>query len=76
MMRIKLDYNHLLQQIDDVLSASRSKVVKENAFGISVGLQLLTSYIKQIAERAVELEDDVLIGLLLDLCVLKKEDAE
>ena len=73
-MRIKLDYNNLLRQIDDVLSSSRSKVVKENAFGISVGLQLLSSYIKQIAERAVELEDDVLIDLLLDLCVLKKED--
>ena len=72
-MRIKLDYNNLLQRIDDVLSRSRSKVVKENAFGISVGLNLLSSYIEQIAKRAVELDDDVLIGLLLDLCVLKKE---
>lgn len=73
-MRIKLDYNNLLRQIDDVLSNSRSKLVKENAFGICVGLQLLTSYIKQIAERALELEDDVLIGLLLDLHVIKKEE--
>ena len=73
-MRIKLDYNNLLRQIDDVLSSSRSKVVKENAFGISVGLQLLSSYLKNIAERAVELDDEVLIGLLLDLCILKKED--
>ena len=75
-MRIKLDYNNLLQQIDEVLCTNRSKIVKENVFGIGVGLQLLTSYIRQIAERAMELEDDVLIGLLLDLCVLKKEDAE
>lgn len=75
-MRIKLDYNNLLQQIDNVLSSSRSKVVKENAFGISVGLNLLSSYIRQIAERAVELDDDVLIGLMLDLHVIKKEDKE
>ena len=75
-MRIKLDYNNLLRQIDEVLSVSRSKVVKENAFGISVGLNLLSNYIQQIAERAVELDDDVLIGLLLDLHVLKKEDEE
>ena len=73
-MRIKLDYNNLLRQIDEVLSVSRSKVVKENAFGISVGLQLLSSYLKQIAERAVELDDEVLIGLLIDLCILKKEE--
>lgn len=75
-MRIKLDYNNLMKQIDDVLSASRSKVVKENAFGISVGLNLLSSYIQQIAERAVELNDDVLIGLLLDLHVIKEEGEE
>lgn len=72
-MRVKLDYNNLLQQIDDVLSASRSKVAKENALGISVGLQILSTYIKSIAERAIEIEDDVLIGLLLDLGVLKEE---
>ena len=76
MMRIKLDYNNLLKQIDSVLSASRSKAVKENAFGISIGLNLLSSYIQKIAERAVELDDDVLIGLLLDLHVIKKEDEE
>lgn len=73
-MRIKLDYNNLLQRIDDVLSSSRSKVVKENAFGISVGLTLLSSYIRQIAERSVELDDDVLIGLMTDLHVIKKEN--
>lgn len=73
-MRIKLDYNNLLRQIDDALSNSRSKVVKENAFGITVGLELLSSYLKNIAERAVELDDEVLIGLLLDLCILKKEE--
>ena len=75
-MQVKLDYNNLLQQIDGVLSASRSKVVKENAFGISTGLNLLSSYIQQIAERAIELNDDVLIGLLLDLHVIKKENEE
>ena len=65
-----------MKRIDDVLSASRSKVVKENAFGISVGLNLLSSYIQQIAERAVELNDDVLIGLMLDLHVIREGDEE
>ena len=72
--RMKLDYNHLLEIIGDTLSNSRSKKVKENAFGIEIGLNLLTSYLKQIAERALELNDEVLIGLLLDMMVLKEND--
>lgn len=73
-MRIKLDYNNLMERIDMVLSRSRSKIVREEALGISYGLSILSSYIEKIAIRAIELEDDFLIGLLLDLNVLKKEE--
>lgn len=75
-MRVKLNYNDLLQRIDDVLCRSESEIAEENAFGISVGLQLLSCYLKNIAERAIELDDEVLIGLLTDLCVLKTEKEE
>lgn len=73
-MRIKLDYNNLMERIDMVLSRSRSKIVREEAFGIAHGLSILSSYIEKIAIRAIELEDDFLIGLLLDLNVIKKEE--
>lgn len=72
--RMKLDYNNLLRQIDEVMSISRSKLARENGFGIAVGLSLLTSYMKQIAERAIELNDDVLLGLLLDLHIISKNE--
>ena len=72
--RMKLDYNHLLEIIEDTLSNNRSKKVKENAFGIEIGLNLLTSYLKQIAERALELNDEVLIDLLLNMMILKEND--
>lgn len=74
--RMKLDYNHLLENIEYVFQKSKSKVVKDNAFGIEVGLNLLSSYLKQIAERAIELNDEHLIDLLIDMHILKKDGAE
>ena len=71
-MRVKLDYNHLMEEIDDFLTG-KSEDDDKLVFGIGMGLNLLTSYIKNIAERAIELNDDVLIDLLKDLCVLKEK---
>lgn len=72
-MRMKLDYNNLLPTIDRTLSESRSRTVKANAFGIAVGLELLSGYLRDIAERAIELEDDNLIELCVGMGVLKQE---
>lgn len=72
-MRMKLNINHLYELIEEVISNSRSKIARENGFGIAVGLDTLSFYLRQIAERAIELNDDVLIDLLLDLHVLKEE---
>lgn len=69
-----MDINNWVRQVDEVLSNSRSKIIRENGYGISVGLGLLLSYLKEIANRAVELQDEKLIEILLDLHVLKKED--
>lgn len=72
--RMKMDINNWVRQVDDVLSNSRSKIVRENRYGISIGMDLLLSYLKDIVERAIELNDEKLIEILLDLHVLKKED--
>lgn len=76
--RMKMDINNWFRLVNEVISNSRSKIARENGFGISIGMELLTSYLRQIAERAIELNDDVLIDLLLDLHVLKegKEDGK
>lgn len=71
--RMKIDINNWVRQVDDVLSNSRSKIVRENRFGISIGLDLLLLYLKEIAERAIELNDDKLIEILVALCVLKED---
>ena len=59
--RMKMDINNWVRQVDDVLSNSRSKIVRENGYGISIGLDLLLSYLREIAERAIELQDEKLI---------------
>lgn len=76
--RMKMDINNWFRMVEEVISNSRSKIARENGFGIAIGMELLTSYLRQIAERAIELNDDVLIDLLLDLHVLKegKEDGK
>ncbi len=71
--RVKLDINNLFREIDDLLSKIEEETLEKTVFGVGVGLELLISYLRQIATRAIELNDDVLIGLLLDLHVLKKE---
>lgn len=70
--RVKLDYNHLMEQIDGFL-ADNAEDNDTLVFGIAMGLELLSAYIKNIAERAIELNDVVLIELLKDLCILKEK---
>lgn len=68
--RMKLDYNHLMQQIVDFLNENNTEQNELSTLGISIGLELLEAYMKNIAERVIVLNDDVLIDLLKDLCIL------
>lgn len=72
--RMKMDINNWGRQVNDILSNSRSKIVREKRYRVSIGLDLLLAYLKEIAERAVELQDEKLIEILIDLHVLKQVD--
>ena len=72
--RIKLDYNHLMQQIVDFLNENSTEENKRFVWGLGIGLEILEAYMKNIAERVIELNDDVLIGLLKDLCILVENE--
>lgn len=74
--RVKLDYNHLMEQIDDFLNQSATEDNERIVFGIGMGLNLLQAYLKNIAERAIEINDDVLIGLLKDFCVVIEKESD
>ena len=72
--RTKLDYNHLMQQIVDFLNENSTEENERFVWGLGIGLELLEAYMKNIAERVIELNDDVLIGLLKDLCILVENE--
>lgn len=72
--RMKIDINNWVKQIDYVLLNSRSKIVRENGYGISIGLDLILSYLRKIADRAIELKDEELLEILKDMHVLKEEE--
>ena len=70
--RMKLDYNHLMEIIDDFLDKGSTEETERDIFAIGMGLNLLTAYLKDIAERTLEINDEVLIELLKDLYILKE----
>lgn len=72
--RMKLDYNNLMRQIDDILGAEHIEYVQNNGYGVAIGLQLLSGYIKDIAEYALKTENDYLIKWCLDLHILKEDE--
>lgn len=72
--KIKMDITNWIRLVIEVILKSRSKIVIENRFAISVGLELLLEYLEDIAERAIELDDKQLIDIILDLGVLKQEE--
>ena len=74
--RVKLDYNNLIKSICDILSKSGSISVIQKRFGIGIGLNLLTQNLQKIAERVIELKDDVLLEILLDMDVIKRSKQE
>lgn len=72
--RMKMDINNLIRHIDEVISNSRSKIARENGYGISIGLDLLISYLKEIGQLAIDQNNQELIEILLDMHVLRSEE--
>lgn len=68
--RMKLDYNNLLREIMEILTESEDEFVKSNAFGIGIGLELLTGYLKDIATLAIERNDAELLELCKGLLIV------
>lgn len=78
-MKMKLDYNNLMRMIVEVLNTENkseeeiAEMVKDNAFGISIGLELLTSYMKDIAALAIERNDKELLEICKSLLIVTEK---
>lgn len=78
-MKMKLDYNNLMRMIVEVLNTENkseeeiAEAVKDNAFGICIGLELLTSYMKDIATLAIDRNDKELLEICKSLLIITEE---
>ncbi len=79
--KMKLDYNNLMRLIVEMLNTVVSEdpetvflAVKDNAFGISIGLELLTSYLKDIALLAIKRNDAELLELCKGLLIVEETE--
>lgn len=70
---MKLDFNNLIRLIDETLSADDIEAVHNNAFGIAIGLELLQSYLKDIAQHAIDTEDEFLIEWCKGLLIVREK---
>lgn len=73
-MRVKMDINKLADTIIDALNSSKSRYVKENGIGIVFGLNLFLQYLREITQRAIEIDDAVILSALLNIGALLPDD--
>ena len=75
--QMKLNYNGFIEHITDVLAAEDIETVQNEAWSIEIGIQLLDGYMKQIAKRAIETQDEFLVEWCKQLCIIVEvEEAE
>lgn len=75
-VRVKMDINNLADKIIDALNSSRSRYVKENGIGIEFGLNLLFQYLREITQRAIDIDDAVILSDLLNIGALIPDSKE
>ena len=75
-MRVKMDITVLADKIIDALNSSKSRYVKENGIGIEFGLNLLLQYLQEITERAIQIDDAIILSDLLNIGALIPDDEQ
>lgn len=75
-IRVKMDICKLANKIIDALNSSRSRYVKENGIGIEIGLNMLLQYLQEITQRAIDIDDAVILSDLLNIGALIPDSKE
>ena len=74
--KLQLDYNNLVRQILDLLNNSDDETVREGAYYVGIGLELLTSYLKDVATLAIEQNNQELLDICKALWIVTQEGGE
>ena len=71
-MLMKMDYNNFVRLVDETLGDQDGL----NAYYIGVGFNLLTAYLRRLAEIAIERNDAEIHALCKDLEILREKERE
>ena len=74
--QMKLNYNSFIEHIADVLASEDIETVRNDAWSIEVGLQLLNGYMEQLVKRAIETQDEFLIEWCKNLMIVTESEEE
>ena len=74
--QMKLNYNGFVEHLIEVLGSESIEAVRDEAWSIEVGVQLLNGYMNQLAERAIETQDEFLIEWCKNLMIVVEDGAE
>lgn len=74
MHRMKIKYENLMTQIEEVLNADDIEYVHENAFGIATGLEISCGHLIELGQHAIDTNDEFLQQWCLDMGILKEDD--
>ena len=75
-MRVKMDLNVLEGKIIEVINRSKSKFCQGEGTGIVVGLDILNSYLAEVAKRVIKIDDPILLYDLMQIGVIKPDNEE
>lgn len=75
-MKCKIDIVDLRERIIEALNSSRSKYVKDYGIMIEVCFEMLLRYLQSITDRAIEIDDAVIMSDLLNIGALIPDNNE
>lgn len=75
-MRIKINLNNLEDKIATLVEKSKSQFCQREGYGILLGLQILNSYLREICERAIDINDAILLSNLMNLGIINADSVE
>ena len=75
-MKMRIDISKLENKIANLINSSRSKIAKEEGYGIAIGLDILNAHLVSICERAQTIDDPIILCELLDCGVLIADNEE
>ena len=75
-MRVKMDYNTWTKHVVEIVNRSKSEYCKDYGFSVVIGIDIMSSYLKEICDRAIRTDDPIILSNLLNLGVIKPDNEQ